>query len=203
MRKIALVGFDNLLGKCFELVLKSILNESASICLVTEEKIRKDYAYDFIILHSDKATPDSSAISLVRELRKNKCLSPIIAFVFSENNIHRIFSEDAHKHIKYPIIVNYLKEILKNIRPINPDEIHGFYKRIFCDRDFLNVMLSFIPHDVNHCMWKDVSERIGYLEVCHGIEITKNLHSLLNDKVTDISRWENETIKIRRIFDGL
>lgn len=188
MRKIALVGFDNLLGKCLELVLKNILNESASICPVTEEKIRTDFAYDFIILHADKATPDSSVISLVRELRKNKCLSPIITFVFSDKNMHRVFSEKAHMLLTYPFMIDNFKKILLHITQLNPGDI-DFIQERFCDEKYRETLSGAILHAVSHKDWRKVESELTEFEKCFGRN--KSLANLLTKRIETKSDWEN------------
>lgn len=188
MRKIALVGFDNLLGKCLELVLKSILNESASICPVTEEKIRKDYAYNLIILHSDKATSDSSVISLVRKLRKNKCLTPIITFVFSDKNMHRVFSEKAHVLLTYPFMIDNLKKILLHIKQLNPGDI-DFIQERFYDEKYRETLSGAIMHAVSHKDWGKVESELTEFEKCFGRN--KSLTNLLTERIETKSDWEN------------
>ena len=159
MKSIALVGFDRLLCKSTDLILKNILNGEPSVTPVTEGSIKTDNDYDLILMHAHKATANSQIISLIRELRMNKCLSPIIAFVFSDKNVHRVFSEKAHVLLTYPFVIDNLKKILLNINQLNPGDIDYIQER-FCDEKYRETLSGAILHAVSHKDWEKVESKL-------------------------------------------
>lgn len=167
MGRIALIGFDELLYQSFDLLLKNILNDEPLALQITEESIKRNYEYDLIFLHAYKASPDSPVISLIRELRMNKCLSPIIALVFTDKNVHRVFSEKAHRLLTYPFMIDNLKKILLNIKQLNPGDIDYIQER-FCDEKYRETLSGAILHAVSHKDWAKVESKLNEFEKCYG-----------------------------------
>lgn len=188
MRRIVLIGFDGLLYRSFELLLKNILNDVPEVSQITEESIKKNHEYDFIFLHAHKASPDSQIISLIRELRMNKCLSPIIAFVFSDKNMHRVFSEKAHVLLTYPFMIGNLKNILLNIKQLNPGDI-DYIQEQFCDEKYRETLSGAILHAVSHKDWEKVEFKLTEYEKCYGR--SECLNDLLTDRIETKSLWDN------------
>lgn len=160
--------------------------------------------YEILIAHVNGVDPNAEDVANIRQIRFNGVYSPVIALSFTNRNVHRVFHEKAHALLIYPFKLSALRDILKNIIPIEAKALKGLRERVFSDPEYLKTLLGLIQHAVGHKKWDQIKLYISQIEECFGNKITSDeLVKLLERKECNISDWQEKIDGIWREYYAL